>query len=168
MESNVKFANAFEGHDRVRQNPGNSVHVLYAPKILEDGTLHLVESGREDIYESIQSHKDSCDIHVLLARYRNGETDVLSKVQGTFGDFTEMPKTYADLLNSMVAGENLFYSLPVETRAKFDHSLEKFIASMDNMPDWLEKMGYEAPPSSPEGSLPGLVVPSPGSGDDKE
>lgn len=140
---------------RFRQNPGNSEHILYSPKLDDDGNIQLVEAGKEDIYAAIQSHKDSVDIHVLLARYRNGELDVLTKVQGAYGDFTEMPKTYAEVLNAMIAGENLFNSLPVETREKFDHSFEKFMLSMDNFSEFAEKMGFdvkapEVPVTAPE------------------
>lgn len=148
------FKTQFDGHPRKHANPGDSEHVLYTSKIEKDGTISLVESGREDIYDQIQSHKDSCDIHVLLARYKNGEADVLSQRQGSYGDFTEMPKTYADILNAMIAGETYFNSLPVETRAKFDHSLEKFMASMDDMPSFFEKLGVtplKQQDSGPEG-----------------
>lgn len=140
------FKTAFDSHSRVYQKPGSSVHVLYSSKVDEDGNIQLVESGVEDIYDSIQSHKDSCDIHVLLKRFANGEVDVLSRVQGSYGDFTSFPSTYAELLNSMIAGQSYFESLPVEVRAKFDHSFERFMASMDNMPEFLEKLGVS--PSS--------------------
>ena len=140
------FKTAFDSHPRVYQKPGSPVHVLYSSKVDEDGNIQLVESGVEDIYDSIQSHKDSCDIHVLLKRFANGEVDVLSRVQGAYGDFTSFPSTYAELLNSMIAGQAYFESLPVEVRAKFDHSFERFMASMDNMPEFLEKLGVSSAP----------------------
>lgn len=133
----------FDSHERVRQVPGSRVKQLYTPKLMDDGTLKLLESGTEDLYASIQSHKDSCDVHVLLARYQNGDVAALSKIQGVYGDFSEMPKNYAELLNSVIAGEQMFKSLPVEIREKFDHSLEKFMIAMDDMPSFLEKIGYE-------------------------
>lgn len=153
----MKFITQYERR-RVVQDPGNSVRVLFTSKLLDDGTIDLVPSGTEDLYAAIQSHKDSCDIHVLLARYRNGDVDALSRAQGAYGDFTHMPTTYAELLNSMIAGESYFNSLPVETRAKFGHSFEQFMLSMDDMPGFLDKLGVkvESPveKASPQDSKP--------------
>lgn len=138
---NSVFRTQFDKHDRIRQEPGSGMRILYTSKLQDDGTIDLVPSGKEDLYASIQSHKDSCDIHVLLARYNNGDPDALSRAQGAYGDFSNIPKTYAELLNSMIAGETYFNSLPVEIRAKFGHSFQQFMMSMDDMPGWLEKMG---------------------------
>lgn len=137
------FITQFDRPRRIYQDPGNGVRVLYTSKLQDDGTIDLIPSGTEDLYSAIQSHKDSCDIHVLLARYQNGDPDVLSRAQGAYGDFTNMPTTYAELLNSMIAGENYFNSLPVETRAKFGHSFEQFMLSMDDMSGFLEKLGVQ-------------------------
>lgn len=152
------FKTQFMSHERVRKVPGSVEHTLYSSRIADDGSVELVESGKENIYEAIQSHKDSCDIHVLLARYHNGDVTALSRVQGTYGDFTSMPQSYAELLNMVIKGENLFNSLPVEVRAKFDHSLEKFIVAMDDMPSFLEKVGVkdvgQVSGSGQEGGVP--------------
>lgn len=140
-----RFNSQFDSRDRQIQNSGSGDRVLYSSKLLEDGSVDLVPSGKEDFYASIQSHRDSVDIHVLLARYRNGDVDALSRVQGAYGDFSQMPGTYAELLNALIAGENYFNSLPVEVRQKFDHSFEKFMVSMDDMPGFLEKLGVSVP-----------------------
>lgn len=137
------FATQFKPHERVRQAVGSGDRILYTSQLREDGEIELIPSGKEDLYASIQSHKDSCDIHVLLARYRNGDVDALSRVQGAYGDFTEMPGTYAELLNALIAGENYFNSLPVEVKEKFGHSFEKFMVSMDDMPGFLQKLGVD-------------------------
>lgn len=42
-----------------------------------------------------------------------------------------MPKTYAEMLNTLISAENQFNSLPLEERAKFDHSFEKWLAALD-------------------------------------
>lgn len=144
------FRHKYQPHDRVRQFPGSGIKQLYSPKLQEDGTIQLVESGTDDLYAEIQSHRDSCDIHVLLKRYQLGDVEALSKVQGTYGDFTAMPKTFAEALNAMIAGEQMFNSLPVDVRKNFDFSLEKFMLAMDDMPSFLEKIGQSPAESSPE------------------
>lgn len=136
------FRHQFLPHDRVRQAVGSGERVLYTSELASDGEIVLTPTGKEDLYASIQSHKDSCDIYVLLSRYQNGDAEALSRVQGHYGDFTDVPKTYAELLNSVIAGKAYFESLPVETRANFDHSFEKFMMSMDDMDNFVKLLGY--------------------------
>lgn len=153
------FTTQFDPHPRVHQELGSGDRVLYTARLDEDGNVLLTESGKEDLYASIQSHKDSCDIHVLLQRYADGDVDALTRVQGSFGDFTSMPSSYAELLNALIAGESYFNSLDVETRAKFDHSFEKFMISMDNMPEFMAKLGIE--PKAPAADLAPAPVTDP-------
>ncbi len=137
------FKTQYQPHDRLPCNPGTSEHVLYSPQFDEHGHFELVESGVEDVYDMIQSHKDSTDIHQIIRRFENGDVHALNKVQGVFADVTEMPKTYAEMLNHIIAGKNAFMDLPVETRAKFGHSFERWLASMDDPVDFASKMGID-------------------------
>lgn len=150
-----RFRDLYSERGRVIENPGSPVRVLYTSQVADDGNVDLIPSGTENLYDFIQSHRDSVDIHVILKRFANGDVDALSRVQGHYGDFTTLPKTYAELLNTMIAGESYFNSLPLETRAKFDHSFEKFMVSMDNMPDFISKLGYEVSGSSKDIGEPG-------------
>ena len=127
----MKFRTQYEACDRVFSNVGTLAHIIYSPVCDKDGNMHLEESGREDIYDFIQSHKDSCDIHMILARYANGDLTALSKRQGTYGDFTQLPKTYVEVLNSVIGAKNYFMSLSVEEREKYGHSFERFLAEFD-------------------------------------
>lgn len=145
----MKFRTQFDERERLPQNVGSRLRQLYTSSINEFGEVELVPSGTEDLYQMIQSHKDSCDINVLLVRYANGDTAALAQRQGSYGDFTQLPTTYAGLLNAVIAGENYFNSLPLETRAKFDHSFERFMVSMDDMPKFLETLGVVHPEPSP-------------------
>lgn len=138
-----RFRDLYDQRERVIENSGSPVRVLYTSKVADDGNIELIPSGTENLYDFIQSHRDSVDIHVILQRFVNGDSAALSRVQGNYGDFTNLPSTYAELLNTMIAGENYFNSLPLETRAKFDHSFEKFMVSMDNMPEFIQRLGFE-------------------------
>lgn len=143
----VNIRTQFMEHARVYSNPGSPVKILYGPQFDENGVMELVEVGRENLYEYIQSHKESCDIQIILERCARGDTSALMKRQAMFGDFTEMPKTYAEALNALVGAESYFNSLPVETRAKFDHNFHKFLVSM-NKPEFVTLMGFEPNSSS--------------------
>lgn len=123
--------------DRVYTEQGSPIKIKYAPRIDEKGVLQLVEVGKEDLSAYIQSFAESCDIHVIMSRFANGETDVLSKVQGAYGDFTGMPTSPADMLNRVMAGEDAFNKLPIEVKKKFNNSFTEFaVASGDPETFW--------------------------------
>lgn len=135
-----KFRTRYEPHDRVHAAVGSRDHQLYLARYNDDGVLILVPNGVENIYERIQSHKMSVDINYILERFAAGDVDALSKHQGSYGDFTVMPKTYAEMLNQVIAGEETFNRLPLEVRAKFGHSFSQWITSAGT-DEWNAAMG---------------------------
>lgn len=137
----IKARTQFDKSPRVHANPGVTEKVLYTPKFKEDGSMELIEAGKENLYEYIQSHKDSVDINVILKRFARGDVTALQRRQAMFGDFSDAPSTYAEALNSMILAENYFNSLPLEIRAKFDHNFHRFLISLDS-PDFAEKMSH--------------------------
>lgn len=134
------FKTQYDARDRILTNPGSPVKKTYGGTYNERGQLQLVEKGEEDLYGYIQSFAESVDINVILARFTNGESDALSKVQGFYGDITGMPTTYADALNRIDDCREMFQSLPLDVRAKFNHSFTEFLAS-SQADDFLEKLG---------------------------
>lgn len=138
----LKFPTVYDKTTRVHCNPGDPMKTIYKPQVSPDGILDLVEAGKENLNDYIQSWRDSCDINVILARYANGDVDALSKVQGAYGDFTQFPKTYAEMLNRVNQGRLLFAELPLEIREKYNHDFSQFIAAMDE-PDFWEQFKPE-------------------------
>lgn len=151
----MKFRSQYDAHKRVFQPHGDPIKTLYGPVFDKQGRMELQETGQENLYDYIQSHADSVDIHVILKQYEQGDVSVLSRVQGAYGDFTQMPKTFAEALNTLIAAEQYFNGLPVEVRAQFDHNFNQFIASMD-APDFTSRMGIapEAPAEASRSSAP--------------
>lgn len=143
----MKFKTKYDTHARVHQNPGNPIKVIYSPRYSERGVLDLEPIGEENLYDYIQSHAQSVDIHVILERFASGETDVLSQIQGFYADASNMPKTYAEVLNAVIAGEQAFDHLPIEVKQQFDNSFAVWMAAMDQ-PDFAKRMGFEQPQSS--------------------
>ncbi len=133
----------FQPHSRVHANPGNPVKVLYSPKFASDGSMELVEAGKENLYDYIQSFKESVDINVILKRFAKGDVTALQRRQAMFGDFSDAPATYAEALNSMIVAEQYFNSLPLETRAKFNHNFHTFLVSLDR-PDFSDMIVSDA------------------------
>lgn len=144
------FKTQYDARDRIESNPGNPIKQLYAGSYNERGQVELREDGTENLYDFIQSFAESTDIHAIIRRFENGEVNVLEKVQGFYGDVTEMPKTYAEALQRIADSEKVFMSLPVDVRAKFGHSFSEFLAA-SNDPDFLERLGVQVDkPVAPE------------------
>lgn len=142
------FDNRYRDHQRFSSNVGSREKVLYSPVFDRNGVMHLEESGRENLYDFIQSHRDSVDIHKLLERFASGDVSALQRREGAFGDFTEMPKTYAELLNTVISGERTFDSLSREVKERFGNSFHQWLAQAGT-PDWLVAMGLVPEESEP-------------------
>lgn len=138
----MAFKTQYDARDRIMSNPGNPIKQLYSGSYNERGQVELKEDGTEDLYAFIQSFAESTDIHAIMRRYENGEVDVLEKVQGFYGDVTDMPKTYAEALQRISDSEKVFMSLPVDVRAKFGHSFSEFLAATNDA-DFLERLGVQ-------------------------
>lgn len=126
----VNYRTQFSKHVRVFCNAGSPVKILYGLSTDGKGVTNLVEKGKESLYDRIQSHKDSVDIHKILERFENGDINALSKYQGYYGDITEMPTTYAGMLDLVNKCQDLFDSLPLSAREKFNFSCEQFISAI--------------------------------------
>lgn len=157
---------AVEDHTRLYALPGEREKILYAASYDANGHMELKVAGRENLYQFIQSHKDSCDIHVILARFAAGDVSALSRRQMFYADITEFPTTYADVINTMHGAQEYFTRLPVEVRAQFGHDFNRFLASLDD-PAQLENLknsfSQSAPPApTPDSPAPkGAVAPGP-------
>lgn len=115
---------------RIRANPGSRFADTYSLKIMDDGTKDLVVTGKVDTYAKIQTYKESCDIHVILERFVNGDESALSVNTPSFGDFTDYPTTYAEMLQRVNDAESLFGQLPLDIRKEFNHNAGEFFASI--------------------------------------
>lgn len=118
--------------DRVRKfcSCGDRFVTTYKPHFENDGTMNLKESGRVDLYEEIQSHKASTDINTIIKKFTmTGDESLFQVRQAYYGDFSEMPKTYAEMFQRVVDAENLFNGLPPEVRSQFNNNLSEFLSS---------------------------------------
>lgn len=118
-------------------NPGSDVVIEYSPIVKEDGSIDLEESGKHNIQEYIDSFEESCSLENIIARYANGDISALNVNVPNFGDFTEFPKTYAELLQLQIDSNNLYNSLPKEIKQKFDNDVNKFFV-MSGTKEWYD------------------------------
>lgn len=129
--------------DRVRiyTCPGSRTVPEFFKQISDDGVEFLKECGTRDLYDEIQSHKDSVDIHIILAKYASGDTSVLSKKQGMYGDFTKAPTSLVEMIQLVNEADRAFLDLPLEVREKFGSSVARWLAEYGT-DAWSEKMGF--------------------------
>jgi hypothetical protein len=107
-----------------------SIVTDYQLSLAPDGKEILIAVGEHDIYPEIQSHAKSVDINEIILRHQRGDIDVLAQRAGMYGDFTNMPTSYAELYQNVLDAQAYFDSLPLEVRQKFDHSFSKFFTSI--------------------------------------
>lgn len=99
-------------------------------KQIKDGKVKIVETGKTNIYEKIQASKDATLVYNILDRYNAGDVEALNQRQGSYGDFSNAPKTLAEAQQQLINAEAYFESLPLEVRKEFNHSLNEFLTSV--------------------------------------
>lgn len=135
------FHAQYDLQERFYSAPGDRYKDVYSASYDDKGNLVFTVTGREDLYDFIQSHCDSVDIHLLLKRFDAGDEDVFARAQGFYGDFADMPSTYQEVLNAVIAGQASFDSLPAEVKRQFDNNYAKWLMSFED-PDFASKMGF--------------------------
>lgn len=145
--TSLVFRSQYTYQRPVSQNPGSRVHILRSAKYDNRGNFDVVITGEENIYDFIQSHRDSVDIHLIVQRCAAGDESALSRVQGVYADVTGMPTTYAEVLNATLAGQQHFETLPARVKEKFGNSYSQWLASVGS-DEFYEKMEMVKPVSS--------------------
>lgn len=124
----------------------------YGKEVAKDGTVRIVENGKTNIYEKIQASKDETLVYNILDRFKAGDTSVLMQRQGSYGDFTQAPKTLVEAQQALIDAENYFMSLPLEVRKEFNHSVSEFLASAGSG-KLAERHEYFKPPKEVEQAI---------------
>lgn len=121
---------------------GDPIRIIYSPEVNKDGSISIVASGKEDFQAYIQSFLPSTDIAYIMASVNAGDMSVLNRMNGIYGDFTKVPKTYAEFLQLQIDAKNTFDKLPVDVKNKFDNDVNKFIVNAGEN-DWFDKLGIK-------------------------
>lgn len=127
------FDTQFTFRDHVFCSSGDRLVPRFRSEVTSKGDVTLIPDGEDNLYEYIQSFKESCDINNIVARFARGDVDALNRVQGTYFDAVGMPTTYAELLNTVIAGRELYDSLPLEVKEQYGFSFERWMSSLDQV-----------------------------------
>ena len=137
----MDFPTMYDPRDPVFADPGVADVPIYSPSVDNDGHIELEVIGVKNLPEYIDSFRESCDINNLVARFNAGDVTALSRTQGAFFDATQLPHTYAEMLNTVINAEQTFNSLPIDIREKFDNSYVKWLSMMDDAEQFALMMG---------------------------
>lgn len=140
----------YDPFERTPSNAGSPEEPVYAPVVDEFGSVSLEVVGTTDIRSIIDSFRESCDLNVILARYANGDISALSQRQGTYFDATEMPKSYAEMLQTVITAETEFNKLPLAVRERFDNSFHRWLSLMDRPDEFNRLMSLNDDKPNPE------------------
>lgn len=109
------------------------------PTYTADDNGYPVQTGTVNLYDEIQSHRQSVELSTLLQRYAQGDVTALNKIEGVYADVVDMPSTYAELFNRVRDAENSFNALPEDVRVLFDNSPVSFWQSIGT-PEFASKI----------------------------
>ena len=140
------FRNKYDPHDHVYTDPGSPIKIEYQLRIV-DNSEEIVETGKSDLYEYIQSHADSVDITKILERCAMiQDYSMLNRMPAQFMDVSDMPKTLAEAYANVQDAKNFFDRMPVNIKEKYENNFVQFIADIgterfkNNVSDFLESI----------------------------
>lgn len=124
MKFPTKYSDTREKHFT---EAGSPIKDEFAIRII-DGEEKLVKVGESSLYDYIQSHADSVDIHKILERCRLlDDYSSLYRMPAEFMDVTMMPKNLAEAFAMTKDAENYFDMLPIDIKKAYDNNFLKFI-----------------------------------------
>lgn len=122
-------------------NPGEEYHILFKSTVLPSGVIKLEEDGKEDIRQMINAQAERTDMKYILRQMELGNFEAFSRTPN-YGDFSDFPTSYQEVLQVAIDSEKMFYQLPIDIRSSFDNDFNKWLVTQ-GQPEWFEKMGYK-------------------------
>lgn len=124
------FRTAFNrGSQRYFADPGRGIRDKMSVVVDNKGCRYLEKVGETDLYEYIQSHKDSVDLKQIIERcVLSGDVSMLQRMQGSYGDYVGIPGDLRSLEHLRMGAEDVYNALSDEIKAKigFEEFLEGF------------------------------------------
>lgn len=139
MANKERFKTAYGERETTFITSGSRYQDTYGYEINKYGQKELVKTGETDLYALIQESLEETKIENILKRVAMGD-DTVMRPDGIYADLTEAPKNLIEARQQMQQLENLWNSLPIDTKRKYNMSVEDFIAK-SGTEGWLVDMG---------------------------
>ncbi len=138
----MKIYSRFKARPIEAAPSGEKEETTFEMHIDQNGHKSIKKSGKTNIYEKIQAAYEETKIENIITRALGGDSSSLIAHEGQYLDITNAPQTLAEAQQSIQAIKNMFDKLPLEIRAKYDMSVEKYIADFGSE-KWQKIMGIE-------------------------
>lgn len=132
---------------------GNRKKVIYTGSYKSDGSIRLEPIDELDIQDEINSHLHETDMSVILSKLMSGDVSAIRQRLPMYGDFTQFPTSYVEMLDLVQKGSEAFDMLPAEVRVKFDNDRSKWFSSIGS-DEWNLAMGNVSQETLPGNSSP--------------
>lgn len=129
---------------------GSPVKDIFSPKVLKDGSIELVKTSEYSLQEYIESYRDQTDMSFIIQQLKAGNPSVLHVQNGMYGDFTNLPKSYAEVLQLNINAKKVFNDLPLDVKKAYEMDFNKWFADVGS-DTWVKLMNPE-PVDVPESS----------------
>lgn len=120
---------------------GDRYRYEFTGKVFDNGVIELIPNGKTDVYASIQADAEANSIPAILARFENGDPSGFD-AKAMYGDFTDLPKTYAEFLQRQIDAQHVWESLDPKQRIRFDNDMNQFFATAGTK-EWIDKLAGE-------------------------
>ena len=131
-----------------------------------NGSIYEIKESDEiiDIQAHINSFRDSCDINLLVARFKGGDISAININKSlSGGDISNIPQNVHELNDRIRSGNEIFESMPDDIKTKFNNASdfynaigsEQFIKALQNYETIThnnEQIATETQPSNTENS----------------
>lgn len=115
---------------------------VYQVQLTATGHKQVVQTGKTNLYARIQASLEESKLENIIRRFTGGDVSALNAVQGRFFDATTMPQSFAEMQNLVAHVYSEFEALPLEVRAKFDHSPERYMSAYGSEA-WADAVGLK-------------------------
>ena len=140
--------------------PGDPIHHICTGRF-NGKTLSVVETGTEDIQQSIQAHAPFTDLRFMLSRLSVGDDSVLSSRQPIYGDFSGLFDNPIDAINAVNDARSRFDLLSAEDKKACNNDWRVWFASLLNQSTSHDKIGtgIDIPADPPSSVTPSVDIP---------
>lgn len=112
---------------------GNGYETKFEFEFNENGEKVLVAKGVINVYERIQSHKDSVSLDKMIERFTlTGDYSHLVNKEGNYLNILNAPKSLMDAQNTILKASSLFDNLPANIKQIYSNNFSVFLNSLQS------------------------------------
>lgn len=110
---------------------GNGYETKFEFEFNENGEKVLVANGVINVYERIQSHKDSVSLDKMIERFTlTGDYSHLVNKEGNYLNILNAPKSLMEAQNTILKASSLFDNLPANIKEIYSNNFSVFLNSL--------------------------------------